>query len=157
MHDLGDLILEAVVNSEEAGADSVSITLNQIGETIEVRVADDGSLKDAGCLFDEGFSTKGNCRGRGLSLIKHADENASLKRVDGKSVLTFKTRDDGSLDKLEDVLFPIFQRLDRTKFLYIKDGKTVLDLERNGERLDTIKDIALFKNIVKTRKGVKDV
>lgn len=157
MHNLGDLLLEAVINSDEAGCNRVELSLKEKDGIIEVSISDNGSLICNDDFFAEGFSSKGDGRGRGLSLIKSLDRDARLYRDGDESVLVFKARNDGSLERLEDVLFPIFQRVDNTRFTYIKDGKCVISIERNGERLESAKEIKLFKDIVRSRKGVNDV
>ena len=152
MHDLGELILEGVANSLEAGASFVSIKLEKKGESFEVDIQDNGILLEGKDFFSSGFSTKGENRGKGLSLIRLADNKARLYREDGYTILSFKTKDDGSLDALEDVLFPIFQFDIAILFSYIVEGKELLRLSKErGEELSKVGEIVDFKHLIKSK------
>lgn len=152
MHDLGELILEGVVNSLEAGSSFVSIKLEKMEECFWVDIQDNGTLLEGKDFFSSGFSTKGENRGRGLSLIRLADNEARLYREDGYTILSFKVGDDGSLDALEEVLFPIFQFDIAILFSYIVEGKEVLRLSKEkGEELSRISEIAEFKHLIKSK------
>ncbi len=149
MHDIGALILEGIANSVESGADQIELDICKSNDSVRIQIKDNGTLIDGMAFFEEGFSTKGKDRGRGLTLIKRLDCNASLKKQDGYTLLSFEAKDDGSLDKLEDVLFPIFQQEAEINLRYEKDGKEVLGLSGNGKKLQTVKEIAEFKQFVR--------
>lgn len=162
MHDLGELILEGVANSFEAGADKVAIELrksviddNNIDNHngfFSIRIQDNGTLVEGNPYFENGFSTKKGQRGKGLALIHLVDSSARLYRQDGNTVLFFQAEDDGSLDNIEDVLFPIFQLDIRIEFRYLVDDKEILFLSREkGDRLQTIKEIAAFKQMIRLK------
>ena len=153
MHDLGELILEGVANSFEAGADKIAIELRKTNSSFfSIKIKDNGNLLEGNPYFADGFSTKNGKRGRGLAMIHYLDSSARLYREDGYTELFFQAVDDGSLDNIEDVLFPIFQLDIKIEFRYLIDDKEILFLSKeNGEELQTIKEIAAFKQMIRLK------
>ena len=152
MHDLGELILEGVANSWESGADYLKIEIEKALGFFRVQIQDNGTFQEDGKWFDLGVSSKGDGRGRGLFLIKSVDENATLERRNNLSTLVFCGRDDGSLNALEDVLFPIFQFPVAIQLRYIVEERVVLELsKKKGEEILRAKEIAKFKDFVRLR------
>ena len=147
--DIGDLILEGVKNSVEAGASSIRISVEIEKGNAEILIEDDGTAEISDCPFSEGVSSKGSKRGYGLAFIKAFDPDAVLVRAGGVTGLRFRGRYDGSLDCLDQILLPIFMEKGRKAFFYQKDGKT-LQVE-SEESPDSIRAIAAFRAMVREK------
>lgn len=149
-HSIGDLILEGVANSAESGANEVVVFLDICIDMVKVRIEDNGVLVK-GDFFSPGFSTKGDNRGMGLKCIADRDQDAKLYSENGKTILDFKVRREPFLEKLEDVLFPIFQLCEQTTFHYLIEGVEVFALTERGENLTKASRIAEFKDLVRSK------
>lgn len=111
MHSVADLILEAVENSTEAGAGSITALAEEENGVWKIEILDDGEWTLEGNPFAEGSTTKGKGRGRGLSIIeKTSCGRCSLTRGKGLTRLRFIAEDDGSLSDLFGFLLPVFLR-----------------------------------------------
>lgn len=157
MHSLYDLILEAVINSEEAGAGNVDISLLEKDGQIFVTVEDDGTFEVEGDAFSLGYSSKGKYRGKGLWHIRNIDRDAMLCRAGKRTILRFSVPITIPHEPIEDGLFPIFQRVGSTTLSYTKDDKMLFSISRKRDRLQTVKEITSFKNEIRAIKGEHDV
>ena len=111
MHSVADLILEAVENSTEAGAGSITALAEEENGVWKIEILDDGEWTLEGNPFAEGSTTKGKGRGRGLSIIREASRGrCSLTRGEGYTQLRFRVEDDGSFGDLFQALLPVFLR-----------------------------------------------
>lgn len=106
MHDVSDLILEAVQNSNEAGSSSIFIDALLRDGIWHIAVADDGRWS----LEDGAVTTKGKGRGRGLLVIKERSISCRIERDERGTVLSFDAEDDGSLDDPEVAFMAVFLR-----------------------------------------------
>lgn len=86
--DAPDFLYEGVKNSIEAGCTEIDAIVRS-SDHIEVTLADNGSAESLACAFEEGVSSRGDGRGKGLFLLKRECPDAELKRADGKTVLSF--------------------------------------------------------------------
>lgn len=157
MHSLYDLILEAVINSQEAGAKNVAVSLVEKDNRIFVTVSDDGKLEVDKDAFSFGYSTKGKCRGKGLWYIKSIDSDASLDRKGRNTVLRFTFPNIPSSEAIENEIFPIFQRVMSTTLSYTKDDKKLFSISKRKDELQTVREIADFRNELRAIKGEHDV
>lgn len=157
MHSLYDLILEAVINSEEAGARNVDISISESDGFLSVIVVDDGNFDKEGSYFSLGFSTKGENRGKGLWYIASVDPKATIRRCNGKTMLQFKVPKEIQGESLEEGLFPVFQRVEKTTFSYTKDGKELFSISDGKDGLLTVGQISGFKKKLRAIKGEYDV
>ena len=141
MHDTADLVLEAVVNSVEAGAESISVLIRLEDGQVHARIEDDGSYSLIGDPFGEGITTKGEGRGRGLHIIKEQSEGrCRLTRGKGITVLEFSTADDGSFRSLDTALLPLLNMEKSITVEIWKDGRA-FGLTRNLlEQRDAVPD-----------------
>ncbi len=157
MHRLDDLILEAVENSREAGAESIDIDVDLKSGKFFIKVIDDGVSPIPENPFCDGVTTKGEKRGRGLALIKERDRSASLDRCNGKTVLAFSLVDDHSLEDLEHALLPIFLGEGKIEFSLRYAGKVFCldsgELERENAFPYNGGSIAAFKAIVRRKRS----
>ena len=153
MHDTAALILEAVMNSIEAGASSISVRIAIENGSVSVITEDDGNAPMSSDPFREGSSTKGEGRGRGLSIIKEkTDGRCRLTRGENKTVLCFTAEDDGSMDDLFSALLPLFN-LDKAMTVSIKrsSGEIVVshaELEKRGAVPVSAQGIKAFRTFV---------
>lgn len=156
MHKLDDLILEAVENSREAGAQTICVVVEE-SDAYHVQVIDDGVSPIPENPFDDGVSTKGEKRGRGLALIKERDRSASLNRCNGKTVLAFRSVNDNSLEELEHALLPIFMGPGNIEFSYCRNNRKFhldsAELERENAFPIDCGSIARFKAIVRQKRS----
>lgn len=148
--DNADLLVEAVRNSLEAGAEDISIKVDRHCGMVDVVVSDDSSKAIPDNAFSQGVSSKGAGRGRGLFLVKEASGGrCGLEKKDGKSVLHFSVGLDGSLEDLSatvPVLFNAFPHL-------------VVEVMQDGILLYTLDGVALEKAgiSVKTAGGMNSL
>ena len=144
MHDTAALILEAVMNSIEAGASSISVRIAVENGSVSVITEDDGNAPMSSDPFREGSSTKGEGRGRGLSIIKEkTDGRCRLTRGERGTVLEFRREDDGSFDALDKALLPIFMEYEGISVTIRKDTRE-FTLDRDYlEKRDAVPDRAV--------------
>ena len=153
MHDAAALMLEAAVNSIEAGAGAISVSVSVRDGMADIRVEDDGAYTLSGDPFLDGSTTKGEGRGRGLSIIKEkTDGRCRLTRGEKKTVLCFTAEDDGSMDDLFSALLPLFN-LDKAMTVSIKrsSGEIVVshaELEKRGAVPVSAQGIKAFRTFV---------
>ncbi len=158
MHDASDLLLEAVANSAEAGACSIEATVDLSGGMISIRVEDDGSYTLRSDPFQDGSTTKGEGRGRGLALVKDScSGRCRLTRGERGTVLEFRREDDGSFDALDKALLPIFMEYEGISVTIRKDTRE-FTLDRDYlEKRDAVPDragrIGRFRAIISSLKG----
>ena len=125
MHDVSDLVIEAVANSIEAGAERIAVSIAIADGVVNARISDNGVFTLEGNPFREGITTKGEGRGRGLHIIYERSEGrCRLTRGDGITELEFSAEDDGSFDELDKALLPL---------LGMDDGITVKIWKNNRE------------------------
>ena len=105
MHAVSDFMLEAAMNSSEAGSSRISIKAVLSEEYWNVTVADDGIWT----LEEGSVTTKGERRGRALALLSESAESWHIEKGEG-TVLSFRMADDGSMDDLYHALLPVFLR-----------------------------------------------
>ena len=111
MHSVADLILEAVENSSEAGAGTITALAEEEDGVWKIEILDDGRWTLDGDPFADGATTKGKGRGHGLPMIRRiSGGRCSLTRGEGSTRLGFMAEDDGSLDDLFSLLLPLFLR-----------------------------------------------
>jgi len=149
MMDAAGLLFEAFSNSEEAGAEVITIDWCLEDDSVKVTVRDNGRGNFPPACFEEGVSDKGDNRGRGLYLIKEADQGAWLKRIDGWSVLSYRLplKSRGSL---AEVLPFLFSR-SLSAFTYSKGG-VIARVERDKleelyGRLDSVRALSSMKKL----------
>ncbi len=123
--DLSSSIFEAFKNSAESGAENIKIDVVIENGIAMVTVLDDGKNEIAGDVFKDGFSTKGEGRGRGLYLVRKDAISTGLERKNGKTEFTLCKYDDETLKTVEDTLFPIFQYDRNTEFSLIDGNRKV--------------------------------
>ena len=155
--DNADLLVEAVRNSLEAGAEDIFIRIDRHCGMADVVVSDDSSKTIPDDAFSPGVSSKGAGRGRGLFLIKEAsDGRCGLEKKDGKSVLHFSVRLDESFEDLSatiPVLFNAFPHLvievmqDGIPF-YTLDG---VSLEKRGISVETTGGINRLRRLAEEK------
>ncbi len=130
MHDVSSLLLEAVANSAEAGAGHISLQVRFREGEIEARIEDDGYGSVVSNPFREGITTKGEGRGRGLHIIRErTGGRCRLTRGEGITVLEFSAEDDGSFDRLDEALLPLFN-LDKSITVTIEKGGRAFTVSR---------------------------
>ena len=155
MHDTADLVIEAVMNSIEAGAGNILVTIHIDEGMVNTRVEDDGLYTLIGDPFGEGVTTKGEGRGRGLSIIKEkTDGRCRLTRGDGMTVLEFSIEDDGSFCRLDEALLPLLG-LDAGITVRIRKGEREIVISRSLlEERDAVPDraagIRRFRNLIRS-------
>ena len=111
MHSVADLILEAVENSTEAGAETIKALAEEKDGVWRVEILDDGKWTLEEDPFSVGATTKGRGHGRGLCIIKErTGGRCSLTRGEGYTQLRFRVEDDGSFGDLFHALLPVFLR-----------------------------------------------
>lgn len=153
MHDTSDLVLEAVNNSIEAGADRISVLIKLDNGKVQARIEDDGSYELIGNPFGEGITTKGEGRGRGLYIINnHSHGDCRLTRGDGITVLEFTAEDDGSFDMLDEALLPILGlEASITVRIFKNDREIMIDrdfLEKKGAVPVKAKGIRRYRELL---------
>ena len=87
--DVEDFLFEGVKNSIEAGCGSIVLSYREEDDEVHVRIGDDGKYEGGRDVFASGCSTKGDNRGRGLSLLKSVCPDAALERKDGCTFLSY--------------------------------------------------------------------
>ena len=144
MHDTAALLLEAIVNSVEAGADVIDAFVDISGGTIHVRVEDDGTYTALSDPFQAGKTSKGEGRGRGLSIIKDRSKGrCRLTRGEGITVLEFVADDDGSFSDLSSALLPIMNMDKSIEITIRNDGRETTKVTRKFlEERDAVPDRA---------------
>ena len=143
MHDAADLLLEAVINSAEAGAGCISAQVSAEGGTVVIRVEDDGAFNPPADPFQDGSTTKGEGRGRGLHIIRERSEGrCRLTRGWAGTVLEFSASDDGSFDDLCEALLPVFCREESITITIKKDGRDISVSRKLLEERDAVPDRA---------------
>ena len=153
MHDAAALMLEAAVNSIEAGAAAISVSVSIRDGMADIRVEDDGTYTLSGDPFRDGSTTKGEGRGRGLHIIyERSAGRCRLTRGDGITVLEFTARDDGSFNSLSEALLPVLS-IERDMTITIwKDGREIEVsrslLEERGAVPDRADGIRKFRELV---------
>lgn len=105
--DAGDALYEAVRNSLEAGARHISLTADVHASGVSLCVEDDGEWDACGDPFTEGYSTRGRGRGMGLSIVRSLDRDSCIRRLDGRTVLTFRCKDRDGLGQTLALLFSL--------------------------------------------------
>lgn len=144
MHDTADLVIEAVMNSIEAGAGNILVTIHIDEGMVNTRVEDDGLYTLIGDPFGEGVTTKGEGRGHGLPIIKERSEGrCRLTRGDGITELEFSAEDDGSFDELDKALLPL---------LGMDDGITV-KIRKNNREMEITRSLLEKWDAVPDRAG----
>ena len=153
MHDVSDLVMEAVANSIEAGAGNIAVRV-EIGQgLVNARIADDGEYTLSGNPFQEGITTKGEGRGRGLHIIYERSEGrCRLTRGDGITELEFSAVDDGSFDELDKALLPLLGMDDGITVKIWKNNREIEItrslLEKQGAVPDRADGIRKFRELV---------
>ena len=151
MHALSDLLLEAVVNSTEAGAREIAADIHLGNGIAVVTVVDDGRGPSVEPFT--GLSTKGKGRGMGLRLIEErSGGKCSLKREGDRTVLRFESPYDGSFDDPGDAFFPIFQAGRGIRLSSAGDIELVFsgsEIESRGIDLERADGISLFKETIR--------
>ena len=84
-----DFLFEAVKNSLEAGAGTVSVRVEMDDGQVHVTCTDDGAWEPDVDHFARGGSSKGDGRGQGLYLLARLDRDAALVRAGDRTVLTY--------------------------------------------------------------------
>lgn len=84
-----DFLFEAVKNSLEAGAGTVSVRVEMDDSQVHVTCTDDGAWEPDVDHFARGGSSKGDGRGQGLYLLARLDRDAALVRAGDRTVLTY--------------------------------------------------------------------
>lgn len=120
--DFSSLVFEAVKNSAEANAKCVKVKVKKDKGKLKALIEDDGEgeIKEKDFLLS--CSSKGEARGRGLFLIREKDQSSKAERINGKTKLFFETKDDGSLDKVDCFVFPLFSLGVRVD-VFIEEGE----------------------------------
>ena len=155
MHDTADLVIEAMMNSIEAGAGNILVTIHIDEGMVNTRVEDDGLYTLIGDPFGEGVTTKGEGRGHGLPIIKERSEGrCRLTRGDGITVLEFTARDDGSFNSLSEALLPVLS-IERDMTITIwKDGREIEVsrslLEERGAVPDRAEGIRRYRRLLES-------
>ncbi len=149
MMDAAELLFEAFSNSEEAGAEVITIDWDLEEDSVKVTVRDNGRGNCLPDCFEKGVSDKGPNRGRGLYLIKEADKGAWLRRIDGWSVLCYQMPLEAA-GFIKEVLPFLFAR-SLSAFTYHK-CKAVTRVERSKleelyGRLDSVKALSGMKKL----------
>ena len=131
--DNADLLVEAVRNSLEAGAEDIFIRIDRHCGMADVVVSDDSSKTIPDDAFSPGVSSKGAGRGRGLFLIKEAsDGRCGLEKKDGKSVLHFSVRLDESFEDLSATIPVLFNAFPHLVIEVMQDGIPFYTFKRSG-------------------------
>ena len=155
MHDAAALMLEAAVNSIEAGAAAISVSVSIRDGMADIRVEDDGTYTLSGDPFRDGSTTKGEGRGRGLHIIyERSAGRCRLTRGDGMTVLEFSIEDDGSFCRLDEALLPLLG-LDAGITVRIRKGERDIVISRSLlEERDAVPDraagIRRFRNLIRS-------
>ena len=143
MHDTAALLLESVENSIEAGARHINALVEIESGKIGVRVEDDGEYNLLSDPFEDGSTTKGEGRGRGLHIIKERSEGrCRLTRGWAGTVLEYAASDDGSFDDLYEALLPVFCREESITITIKKDGRDISVSRKLLEERDAVPDRA---------------
>ena len=141
--DNADLLVEAVRNSLEAGAEDIAIRIDRHCGMVDVVVSDNSSKAIPDDVFSPGVSTKGAGRGRGLFLVKEASGGrCGLEKKDGKSVLHFSVGLDGSFKDLSATIPVLFNAFPHLLIEVIQDGIPFytldgVSLEKAGVSVET--------------------
>ena len=155
MHDAAALMLEAAVNSIEAGAAAISVSVSIRDGMADIRVEDDGTYTLSGDPFRDGSTTKGEGRGHGLHIIyERSAGRCRLTRGDGMTVLEFSIEDDGSFCRLDEALLPLLG-LDAGITVRIRKGEREIVISRSLlEERDAVPDraagIRRFRNLIRS-------
>ena len=137
MHDTAALLLESVENSIEAGARHINALVEIGSGKIGVRVEDDGEYNLLSDPFEDGSTTKGEGRGRGLHIIKERSEGrCRLTRGWAGTVLEFSASD------LYEALLPVFCREESITITIKKDGRDISVSRKLLEERDAVPDRA---------------
>ena len=153
MHDLSDLLLEAVVNSVEAGAGVIEASVEIEDGMARIRIEDDGMYTLSSDPFQDGSTTKGEGRGHGLFIIhERSSGRCRLTRGDGRTQLEFMAEDDGSFSDAAAALLPVFGMGGGITVTIRKDGgvKKVSSalLEERDAVPDRAEGIRNFRNLL---------
>ena len=133
MHSVADLILEAVENSSEAGAETIKALAEEKDGVWRVEILDDGKWTLEEDPFSVGATTKGRGHGRGLCIIKErTGGRCSLTRGEGYTRLCFEADDDGSMDDSFHALLPVLLRKEN---VWIRIGSSGLDVSFTSDDL----------------------
>ena len=144
MHDTASLLLEAAYNSVEAGADEIRMLVVLEDGRVDARVEDDGSFALSQDPFQDGTTTKGEGRGHGLHIIfERSEGRCRLTRGDGITVLEFSAGDDGSFDRLDEALLPLFSMDACITVTIRKDGRETTVSRTLLEERDAVPDRAV--------------
>ncbi|MBO8436529.1 MAG: hypothetical protein IAA97_06080 [Spirochaetes bacterium] len=144
MHDVSDLVIEAVANSIEAGAERIAVSIAIADGVVNARISDNGVFTLEGNPFREGITTKGEGRGQGLHIIyKRSEGRCRLTRGDGITELEFSAEDDGSFDELDKALLPL---------LGMDDGITV-KIRKNNREMEITRSLLEKWDAVPDRAG----
>ena len=144
-----DLILEGLKNSLEAGASAIDIYVDGCGFSI----VDDGRM-DTLPAFREGFSSKGERRGRGLYLLSEVTGGrCGIKREKERTCLSGTFSHRIAVEKVIPYcfnLFPelVFHRLERGREIYVLSGAM---LESRGIDVHFISGLAHLKRIIREK------
>ncbi len=87
--DVEDFLFEGVKNGIEAGCTRIILTYREENDEVQVNVLDDGKYESGCDVFAPGCSSKGDNRGRGLSLLKNVCADAVLEKKGGYTCLSY--------------------------------------------------------------------
>ena len=144
-----DLILEGLKNSLEAGASAIDIYVDGCSFSI----VDDGRM-DTLPAFREGFSSKGERRGRGLYLLSEVTGGrCGIRREKERTCLSGTFSHRIAVEKVLPYcfnLFPdlVFHRLERGREIYVLSGAM---LESRGIDVHLISGLAHLKRIIREK------
>jgi len=152
--DLSLSVLDIAMNSVKAGASLIGITVAEDGQTLTVRVADDGCGMDADFLarVTDPFTTTRDTRrvGMGIPLFKLAAEQAggtfSIESEPGRGTELTATFEAGHLDKpplgdMPATVTTLIQGSPEIDFVYrhtAPGGEASLDTRALREALDGV-------------------
>lgn len=148
--DIGDMILEGVKNSIEAGASDVKITVTLEKDDAEILIEDNGISEIPSDPFAQGTTTKGTGRGYGLYHVYLLDPKAELMRENGITYLSFRGRADASFSSFDELLIPVFMQDAELISFTFNNGSRSFHIEQSGIP-NSVRAIAAFRAMVRKK------